>query len=76
MDAKSQLCGLCTHFREVGGGTCLVYGTNVSADGHHVNLRNAITGEDHGCKDFMTPEADDEWCMALERAERCPVPWR
>lgn len=76
MDVQSQLCGRCMHYRGKGVGVCLVYGTRVSADEHHVNARSAITGEDFGCEDFMTPEADEEWCRALERAERCPIPWR
>lgn len=76
MDARSQLCGRCMHWRGKGGGTCLVYGTRVTADEHRVNMRSAITGEDCGCEDFVTPEADEEWCRALEIAERHPVPWR
>ena len=75
MDAKSQ-CGRCMHYRGAGGGVCLVYGSRVSADEHHVTHRSAITGEDCGCEDFVTPEEDEEWCRALERAERRPVPWR
>ena len=70
-----QRCGICMHFRGMGGGMCLVYGISVYADEHHVNERDAITGEDYGCEDFITPEADEEWCRALERAELRPVPW-
>ena len=76
MDAKSQRCRMCMHYREIDGGTCLVYGGHVTADEHHVNLRSAITGEDFGCEDFMTPEDSEEWCAALEKAERHPVSWR
>ena len=76
MDVQTQQCGLCMHYRDVDGGTCLVYGGNVSADGHHVNLGNAITGEECGCEDFVTADEDEEWCMVLEKAERHPVPWR
>lgn len=76
MDAKSQWCRMCMHYRDVDGGTCLVYGTRVPADGHHVDSRSAITGEDYGCENFITPEADERWCRALENAERRPVPWR
>lgn len=76
MDVQSQRCGLCMHYREIDGGTCLVYGTRVYAYEHHVDSRSAITGEDFGCEDFMTPRADEEWCRALEMAERRPVPWR
>lgn len=75
-EAASQRCGRCTHYRSTGGGTCLVYGIRVSAGKHHVNVMRAITGEDYGCEDFITPEADEEWCRALERAEQRPVPWR
>jgi hypothetical protein len=64
------------HHRSKGGGTCLVYGSRVSADEHHVNARSAITGDDYGCEDFVTPEEDEEWRGALERAERRPAPWR
>lgn len=53
-----------------------MYGGQVSADEHHVDMRSAITGEDYGCENFVTPEADEEWCRALEMAERHPVPWR
>ncbi len=75
MDAKSQRCGRCMHFNPRLG-MCLVYGSHVCADEHHTNARSAITGEDYGCDDFVTPEEDEEWCRALERAERFPVPWR
>lgn len=75
MDAQSQRCGMCMHFNP-SLGVCLVYGCRVSSDEHHVNARSAITGEDYGCEDFITPEADEEWCRALEMAERHPVPWR
>lgn len=54
---------------------CPECGASVSAGEHHVTHRSAITGEG-GCDDFITPEADDEWCRALERAELRPVPWR
>lgn len=76
MDVQLQRCGMCMHYRDVDGGMCLVYGGHVKADEHHVNVRSAITGEDYGCEDFMTPKADEAWCRALERAERRPVPWR
>lgn len=83
MDAQSQRCGMCMHFRPCMWvcqrsclGMCLVYGRHVLADEHHVNEMNAITGEDYGCEDFVTPEEDEEWCRALERAERHSVPWR
>lgn len=76
MDVQSQLCGRCMHYRSKGGGVCLVYGCLVSSDEHHVNARSAITGEDYGCEDFITPEEDKEWCRALEKAARHPVPWR
>ena len=72
----AQRCGRCMHYRGAGGGVCLVYGSRVSADEHHVTDGSAITGEDYGCENFVTPEADEEWCRALERAERRPVPWR
>lgn len=75
-EAASQRCGMCMHYRGKVGGTCLVYGTSVYAGEHHVTHRSAITGEDCGCENFFTPEADEEWCRALERAELCPVPWR
>lgn len=39
MDAKSQRCGMCMHYRDVDGGMCLVYGGHVKADEHHVNER-------------------------------------
>ena len=83
MDAQSQRCGMCMHFRprmwvcqRTLMGKCLVYGRHVSADEHHVNSMSAITGEDYGCEDFITPEEGEEWCRALEKAERHPVPWR
>lgn len=72
---SDERCGICMHFRGMGGGMCLVYGSRVSSDEHHVTHRSAITGEDCGCEDFYTPEAYEEWCRALERAERHPVPW-
>lgn len=75
MDARSQRCGMCMHFNPCLG-MCLVYGSLVSADEHHVNARSAITGKDYGCDDFVTPEEGEEWCRALEMAERYPVPWR
>ena len=71
-----QRCGRCMHYRSTGGGMCLVYGSHVSADEHYVTHRLAITGEDCGRENFVTPEADEEWCRELERAERHPVPWR
>lgn len=71
-----QRCGRCMHYRSTGGGMCLVYGSRVTAGEHHVTHRSAITGEDCGCENFVTPEEDEEWCRALERAERHPVPWR
>ncbi len=74
MDVQSQRCGMCMHFNPRLG-LCLVYGSHVSADEHHA-LRSAITREDYGCEDFVTPEEDEEWCRALEMAERRPVPWR
>lgn len=70
-----QRCGRCMHYRSMGGGMCLVYGSQVSSDEHHVTHRSAITGEDRGCEDFYTPEAYEEWCRALEMAELRPVPW-
>lgn len=70
-----QRCGWCMHYRSTGGGMCLVYGSHVSADERHVTHRSAITGEG-GCENLVTPEEDEEWCRALERAERHPVPWR
>lgn len=76
MESWSQRCGDCVHYRDVDGGVCLVMVRHVSADEHHVNVRSVITGDDFGCEDFMTPEADEEWCMALERAEQHSVPWR
>lgn len=75
MDAKSQRCGMCMHFNP-SLGMCLVYGCRVSSDNHHVDERNAIIVEDYGCENFTTPQADEEWCRALEKAERHSVPWR
>lgn len=72
---SDERCGICMHFRGMGGGMCLVYGSLVSSDEHHVTHRSAITGEDCGCENFVTPEEDEEWCRALERAELRPVPW-
>lgn len=71
----AQRCGMCMHYRSMGGGMCLVHGSIVSAGEHHVTHRSAITG-DGGCDDFITPEEDEEWCRALEMAERHSVPWR
>ena len=62
----AQRCGRCMHYRD--GGMCLVYGSRVSADERHVTHRSAITGDDCGCENFATPEEDEEWCRALERA--------
>lgn len=73
---SDERCGRCMHYRSTGGGMCLVYGSHVSADEHYVTHRSAITGEDCGCENFVTPEEDEEWCRALEKAERHPVPWR
>lgn len=72
---SDERCGRCMHYRSTGGGMCLVYGSRVTAGEHHVTHRSAITGEDCGCENFVTPEADEEWCRALEMAERHPVPW-
>lgn len=71
---NDERCGSCMHYRSTGGGMCLVYGSQVTAGEHHVTHVSAITGEG-GCEDFSTPEEDEEWCRALERAERHPVPW-
>lgn len=65
-----QRCGRCMHFRSTGGGMRLVYGSHVSSDEHYVTHRSAITGEDCGCENFVTPEADEEWYRALLRAEK------
>lgn len=53
-----------------------MYGIGTFADAHYITSVSAITGEDCGCENFVTPEADEEWCRALEMAERHPVPWR
>ena len=76
MDVQSQLCGRCMHYRGKGIGVCLVYGIGTFADAHYITSVSAITGEDCGCENFVTPEADEEWCRALEMAERHPAPWR
>lgn len=69
MKISDERCGRCMHFRSTDGGLCLVYGSRVSSDEHHVTHMLAITGDDCGCEDFVTPEEDEEWCRALERIE-------
>lgn len=60
MKISDERCGMCMHYRSTGGGMCLVYDSRVSADEHHVTHRSAITGNDCGCEDFVTPEEDEE----------------
>lgn len=55
MKISDERCGMCMHYRSTDSGMCLVYGSRVSADEHHVTHRSAITGED-----FYTPEAYEE----------------